>query len=171
MQYCPSHSVFRHRCVGRDDGSTSYGLAVAALVLLRRADYPGKTAAPESRRRSRATPCSTIPAELPLINAVPNAGALCGALRAPKGERRTYFKPRCCTTVVPSPQDPRHTPRQISAVPGSHSHRPLMRKKPRCKARPSFRESPRRAPRGDLDFRAICSGLQIKRLRKQALKF
>jgi hypothetical protein len=36
--------------VGRDDGSTSYGLAVAALVLLWRADYPVKTAlAPLSR--------------------------------------------------------------------------------------------------------------------------
>ena len=124
MQYCPSHSALRHRCVGRDDGSTSNGLAVAALVLLRRADYPGKITVPARQRRTRATPCSAIPPELPLINAAPNSGVLCGALRAPKGKRKTYSKPRCTTTVVPYLQDPRYTRQRISAGPGSHSQLP-----------------------------------------------
>src|SRR6266481_3462842 len=121
MQYCPLHACASRPACGARRRVTCQGAAVVALALLRRADYPVSPAA-WLRQPLPASPCSTDPTDLALMDASLCASAQGGALRAPKRQERNEPKPPRSTTDASSPQDPRKPRRQIAALSGSHSH-------------------------------------------------
>src|SRR6266478_5382642 len=129
MQYCPLHACASRPACGARRRVTCQGAAVVALALLRRADYPVSPAA-GLRQPLPASPCSTDPTDLALMDASLCASAQGGALRAPKRQERNEPKPPRSTTDASSPQDPRKPRRQIAALSGSHSQSEAARQSP-----------------------------------------